>query len=91
MDGRLQRMQASFLCSIFSNRKFEILWNESREIPHITCHSLRHTYATILCERGVNLKVMQMLLGHKDISTTMDIYTRVSRDFVFKEYAEKMR
>lgn len=28
MDGRLQRMQASFLCSIFSNRKFEILWND---------------------------------------------------------------
>ena len=64
--------------------------NEIQAMPHLTSHSLRHTYATILCERGVNLKVMQMLLGHKDISTTMDIYTKISEEFAFKEYAEKM-
>ena len=85
INRELAKIVESYNCSISEDD------NESREIPHITCHSLRHTYATILCERGVNLKVMQMLLGHKDISTTMDIYTRVSRDFVFKEYAEKMR
>ncbi len=60
------------------------------ELPHITCHSLRHTFATILCERNVNLKAMQYLLGHKDISTTMDIYTNVSHEFVVKEYMRKM-
>ncbi len=59
-------------------------------LPHLSCHILRHTYARILCENGVNVKVMQMLLGHKDISTTMDIYTSISREFAFKEYAEKM-
>lgn len=55
-------------------------------LPHLSCHSLRHTYANILCEKGVNVKVMQMLLGHRDISTTMDIYTRVSQEHVFDEY-----
>ena len=64
---------------------------DAQVLPHLTCHSLRHTYATILCERNVNIKVMQLLLGHKDISTTMDIYTRISSDFVFKEYMNKMK
>ena len=59
-------------------------------LPHLTCHCFRHTFAVILCERNVNVKVAQMLLGHKDISTTMDIYTRVSEEFRFKEYAEKV-
>jgi len=59
-------------------------------LPHLTCHCFRHTFAVILCERDVNVKVAQMLLGHKDISTTMDIYTRVSEEFMFKEYAEKV-
>ena len=58
--------------------------------PHLTCHSFRHTFAVILCENNVNVKVAQMLLGHKDISTTMDIYMRISEEFMFREYAEKV-
>lgn len=58
--------------------------------PHLTCHCFRHTFAVILCERNVNVKVAQMLLGHKDISTTMDIYMRVSERFMFEEYARKV-
>ncbi|MGN1156808.1 MAG: tyrosine-type recombinase/integrase [Agathobacter sp.] len=60
-------------------------------MPHLSCHSLRHTYAVILCERNVNVKVMQLLLGHKDISTTMDTYTQVQQEFAFEEYARKCR
>lgn len=60
-------------------------------LPHLTCHCFRHTFAVILCERNVNVKVAQMLLGHKDISTTMDIYMRVSERFMFEEYARKVR
>lgn len=59
-------------------------------LPHLSCHSLRHTFAIILCERGVNVKVTQMVMGHKDISTTMDIYTNVSQEFAFEEYARSM-
>ena len=43
-------------------------------LPKFSCHSLRHTFTTRLCESGVNVKVIQDVLGHADISTTMDIY-----------------
>ena len=43
-------------------------------------HSIRHSYATRLFEKGVNPKVVQKLMGHKDISTTLNIYTHVMGD-----------
>jgi integron integrase len=44
----------------------------------ITCHSLRHAFATHLAEDGCNIRVIQELLGHRDVATTM-IYTRLAR------------
>ena len=49
-------------------------------IKHICMHSLRHTYATRAIERGVAPKVLQMLLGHKNLQTTMDKYVHVTDD-----------
>lgn len=42
-----------------------------------TPHQLRHAYATMLFEAGVNAKTSQYLLGHAQLSTTMDIYTEL--------------
>lgn len=42
---------------------------------NITPHQLRHAYATVLFEAGVDPKDAQELLGHAQFSTTMDIYT----------------
>lgn len=54
-------------------------------LPPFSCHSLRHTFATRMCEQGVNIKVIQDVLGHKDIETTMDVYTDATMDLKTKE------
>lgn len=55
-------------------------------LPPFSCHSLRHTFATRLCESGINIKVIQDVLGHADISTTMDIYCDVTNELKKKEF-----
>lgn len=54
-------------------------------LPRFSCHSLRHTCATRLCEAGVNMKVVQDVLGHADITTTMNIYTDATKSFKQQE------
>ncbi len=57
--------------------------NESREpllIPHFSAHHLRHTFCTRFCENETNLKVIQSIMGHADITTTMDIYAEATEE-----------
>lgn len=51
----------------------------------ITFHKFRHTFATLLMEQGTNPRVVQELLGHRDIETTLGIYTTVSMGVKEKE------
>lgn len=48
----------------------------------LTPHCLRHTYATELAERGVDIKTAQYLLGHSDIAMTANIYTHITNKMV---------
>jgi len=53
---------------------------EAREpmlLPHISAHILRHTACTRLSEQGICMKVLQQIMGHKNINTTADIYDHV--------------
>lgn len=58
-----------------------------RLLPYFSCHTLRHTFATRMCEAGVNIKVVQETLGHADIATTLNIYTDVTREFQKTEFS----
>lgn len=47
-------------------------------IPHFSCHHLRHTFCSRLCENETNIKVIQEVMGHANVETTLDIYTEVN-------------
>lgn len=49
-------------------------------LPHFSVHNLRHTFCTRLCEIEPNLKVIQEVMGHADISTTMDVYNEATKE-----------
>lgn len=55
-------------------------------LPHFSCHNLRHTFTTRMVEAGVNVKVIQDTLGHKDIQTTLNIYADVTKELRKSEF-----
>ena len=61
------------------NRSFKATLRRAR-LPEIRFHDLRHTSATLLLRQGVNPKYVQDLLGHADISLTLNTYSHVLPD-----------
>lgn len=76
INDTLRRIQNSYNSEEVLNAK-----KENREpviLPNFSCHHLRHTFATRLCETETNLKVIQSVMGHATIETTMDIYAEAT-------------
>lgn len=78
--------------ALLTNSHFTRLYDEYRQASGVavTAQQIRHGYATALLESGVDAKTAQVLLGHAQLSTTMDIYTHV-RDGQLKAAAKKMK
>ena len=47
-------------------------------LPFFSCHTFRHTFCTRFCENETNVKVIQTVMGHANINTTMNIYAEVT-------------
>ena len=66
-----------------NKQEIERAAKERREpilIPHFSCHSLRHTFCTRFCENETDLKIIQEIMGHADISTTMNVYNEATKE-----------
>jgi integrase len=61
----------------YTNRRFITTYSKIQEELGISCtlHQLRHSFATIAFEMGLPPKTIQEILGHRQLATTMDIYT----------------
>ncbi len=56
-------------------------------LPHISPHSLRHTFCSRMANIGMTPKALQYVIGHSNISMTLDYYTHISIDEIKEEMA----
>ncbi len=89
-------IQFEFADHVFLNRSGKLLPNSNYDrylekicdkagIERISMHTLRHTFATRCIESGMKPKTLQKILGHANISMTMDLYVHVTEDEKEKE------
>ena len=69
------------IISLYNREETEKAQAEDRKpelLPHFSVHNLRHTFCTRFCENEGNIKVIQEIMGHSDIATTMNIYNEAT-------------
>jgi len=84
------------ICKAYNSEEVLNAKKENRDpiiLPDFSCHHLRHTFATRLCETETNLKVIQDIMGHASIETTMNIYAEATQEMKklsFQNLASKL-
>lgn len=58
------------------------------QMPKVTPHVCRHTYCSNMARSGINAKTLQYLMGHSDITVTLDVYTHLGLEDAKKEIAK---
>lgn len=80
----------------YNQHETELARQENRSpvlLPKFSVHVLRHTFCTRLCENETDLKLIQEVMGHGDISTTMNVYNNITMQYKtdkFKDLAGKI-
>lgn len=77
-DPRSGKIMRHHIYKTVLQKAVSVAKNKVNIVKRVTPHTLRHSFATKLLEDGKNIRVLQALLGHKDVTTT-EIYTHVMR------------
>lgn len=68
-------------------RKYKKLHPEN-PLPHITPHVFRHTFCTNMANVGMDIKILQYVMGHSDVGVTLNVYTHASYDRAAEQMAK---
>ena len=69
----------------WARKRYESLYPD-KPLPRITPHVFRHTFCTNMANAGMNVKTLQYIMGHANISVTLNVYAHAS----YEKAAEQM-
>ena len=78
-------MTNNYYTTTFSNLTKKYNRYNQDKLPKITPHILRHTFCTRLANKNMNPKSLQYIMGHSNISITLNLYAHVSMESVKEE------
>lgn len=81
------------IVNAYNKQEREAARRENRReelMPHISAHSLRHTGCTRMAEQGLDMKVVQYVMGHSNVGVTMEVYNHITEKARIEKEIAKM-